>query len=143
MSDSIFMKIIRREIPAEIVYEDDGVIAFLDINPAVYGHTLVVPKNYSENYMEATSDDLVNCMKVAQIIGKSLMALPNVTGIKLISNAGVSAGQSVSHTHIHVIPCSNEEFLPSWDHKKYQGSLLNEFGEKIRKSLIPVSKDNT
>lgn len=101
---TIFSKIIAGEIPCYKVYEDDHVLAFLDINPIQPGHTLVVPKEPSENGLSADPEDLAQVMKVGQKIGQALMAVVGCDGINFGMNNGVAAGQEVMHTHLHVIP---------------------------------------
>lgn len=101
---SIFTKIINREIPAHVVYEDDRVIAFLTIEPINYGHTLVVPKIPFVNIFDGDSDTLAYMMTIAQRIGKALVATGYGTGVNLIMNNGTDAGQEVFHAHLHVVP---------------------------------------
>ena len=92
--DCIFCEIAAGNIPAKKVFEDDDVIAFLDVNPASFGHTLVVPKQHVRNFMEAD----------AATIGKVFQEKLGASGMNLLSNAGESAGQTVDHFHIHLIP---------------------------------------
>ena len=107
MSDTVFSKIIRREIPCHKVYEDDLVFAFLDINPLSRGHTLVLPKEPAE-----TLDDLSDASAAA--VGRALpricRAVKKVTGAtayNVLQNNGAEASQSVPHVHFHVIPRFN------------------------------------
>ncbi len=102
--DSIFTKIIRREIPAEIVYEDDVVLAFLDINPVNHGHTLVVPKVPFQNIFDGTPDTLGHMMKVGQKIGQALLNSKLADGVNIIMNNGAAAQQEVWHAHLHIVP---------------------------------------
>ncbi|WKC88052.1 HIT family protein [Borreliella japonica] len=106
MYDCIFCKIVKKELPRYEVYEDDLVLAFLDINPLTVGHTLVIPKEHSENLLNM--DDKFNdrilrvCKKVSnalKIINSSIC-----DGINIYSSLGAGAGQEVFHTHFHVIP---------------------------------------
>jgi len=101
---SIFTKIINREIPADIVYEDDTVIAFLTIEPINHGHTLVVPKKPFVNIFDADTEALAHMMKVAKKIGDALLGAGLATGVNLIMNNGADAGQEVFHAHLHVVP---------------------------------------
>lgn len=101
----IFCKIINGEIPCYKVYEDDNILAFLDITQTTIGHTLVIPKTHVENIFEWTSDissQLSNVLpKVAHLL-KS--AFPNMKGLNMVSNNGEMAYQTVFHSHIHLIP---------------------------------------
>lgn len=101
---TIFTKIINREIPADIVYEDDAVIAFLDINPVKKGHTLVVPKVAFENIFDGDPVILGHMVAVAQKIARAQMAILDAKGANLHMNNGYEADQDVPHAHMHVIP---------------------------------------
>ncbi|OGG65181.1 hypothetical protein A3I99_01105 [Candidatus Kaiserbacteria bacterium RIFCSPLOWO2_02_FULL_45_11b] len=104
MMETIFSKIIAREIPADIVYEDELVLAFLDITPVNYGHTLVVPKEHYINAIDAAPETLAHMMKVAQKIAQALKKSGLADGINLVMNNETAAGQEVFHAHLHVIP---------------------------------------
>lgn len=100
----IFCKIANHYINSPIVYEDDEVVAFLDAAPMTAGHTLVVSKQHYDNFLSTPRDLMNKMMNVAQRIGQIFMKDYKATGINIIANSGVSAGQSVNHFHIHVIP---------------------------------------
>lgn len=102
--NDIFKKIIAREVPADIVYEDDTTMAFLDVNPINIGHTLIVPKNKFVNVFDADSEVLGHMMQVAQKIALALKTITKCDGININMNNEESAGQRVFHAHIHVIP---------------------------------------
>lgn len=101
---TIFDKIIRREIPAKIVYEDDDVLAFHDVNPQAPVHVLIVPKRVIPRLAEATSAD-------EALLGKLLLAVRTVaekldlvsSGYRVVINSGPDAGESVPHLHVHVL----------------------------------------
>jgi histidine triad (HIT) family protein len=101
---TIFEKIIAKEIPAQFVYEDEHVVAFLDINPNSKGHTLVVPKKCFVNIFDADEKVLAHMMTVAKKIAHALKETTGATGVNLVMNNGVDAGQVVFHAHLHVIP---------------------------------------
>lgn len=101
---SIFTKIINREVPAHIVYEDERVIAFFTIKPVNYGHTLVVPKVPFANIIDGDDVTLSYMMEIAARIGRALVAEKLATGINIIMNNGTDASQEVFHAHLHVIP---------------------------------------
>lgn len=100
----IFCKIARGEIPSYKVYEDNDIIAFLDVNPASKGHTLVVTKEHFSDITTCKKDILDKAFRVAQLIAQAEISQLGATGVNVITNAGKSAGQSVPHFHIHVIP---------------------------------------
>ena len=99
MADTIFGKIIRREVPVDFVYEDDVCIAFNDIDPKAPTHILVIPREPFEDAVEADASTLGHAMDVAARLGKE--RCPN--GFRLVTNIGPEAGQSVQHLHIHVL----------------------------------------
>lgn len=101
---SIFTRIIEREIPAHIVYEDEKVIAFLDISQATKGHTLVVPKEAYSNLYEMPEELASDVMKVSIRLAKAIKKAFNPEGLNLLNNNGEIAGQSVFHFHVHLIP---------------------------------------
>lgn len=101
---SIFTRIIDREIPAHIVYEDEKVIAFLDISQATKGHTLVVPKEAYPNLYEMPEELASDVMKVSIRLAKAIKKAFNPEGLNLLNNNGEIAGQSVFHFHVHLIP---------------------------------------
>ncbi|MEA4276616.1 histidine triad protein HinT [Mycoplasma sp. 21DD0573] len=104
MNDSIFTKIIKREIPSNIIYEDNVVIAILDAFPQQEGHFLVIPKEQKSNILEHDETTFLHAMKVARMLAKQRVIDNNIPGFKILINTGKEAGQVVFHTHIHVIP---------------------------------------
>lgn len=101
---TIFEKIIAREIPAHIIYEDEIVLAFLDIKPVHPGHMLIIPKKPFVNIFDGDSETLGHMMKVAMILGNRLQERLGAEGVNLTMNNGAAAGQVVFHAHLHVIP---------------------------------------
>lgn len=107
---TIFSKIIAREIPANIIYEDDTVLAFLDINPINPGHVLIIPKTESLDGTETDPTTLGHMMIIAQKIAKVQKKILNATGVNYIMNNGADAGQEVFHTHLHVVPRHKDDY---------------------------------
>lgn len=101
---TIFEKIIAREIPAHIVYEDDLAIAFLDITQVTKGHTLVVPKSPYPNLYEMPIALAGHIMGVAIKVANAIQHAFEPEGLNMLNNNGTIAGQSVFHFHIHLIP---------------------------------------
>ncbi len=101
MNDCIFCKIIKGEIPSKKIYEDDKVIAIMDINPVVDGHVLVIPKEHFENFYEISDEALSHVYKVARILSKDIISKLNKTGITLQVNYGYNL---VNHFHLHLLP---------------------------------------
>ncbi|MBE9043124.1 histidine triad nucleotide-binding protein [Pleurocapsales cyanobacterium LEGE 10410] len=103
MTDTIFGKIIRREIPADIVYEDDSALAFKDVNPQAPTHILVVPKQAIPRLSEAEGED-------TELMGHLLMTVKKVAeqvnlsnGYRVVINNGADGGQTVDHLHLHIL----------------------------------------
>jgi histidine triad (HIT) family protein len=103
-SGNIFAKILRGEIPAYKVYEDDKALAFLDIMPRAPGHTLVLPKAPARNILDASPDDLAHVITVAQKIAKASVEVFGADGITIQQFNESAGGQVVFHLHVHVIP---------------------------------------
>lgn len=103
----IFCKIIKGEIPSYKLYEDDKVLAFLDVNPNHNGHTLIVPKEHYENFFDIDEELLHHILKVAKEIAVKLKDKLNYDGISLCQNNYY--GQEVKHFHLHLIPKYKEE----------------------------------
>ena len=100
----VFCLINEGKIPSKKIYEDDKVIAILDISQATYGHTLVLPKEHYENIYEMPTDLYLHLMKVVQMLAIQVKTKLNAPGINIINNCGEVAGQSVMHFHVHIIP---------------------------------------
>lgn len=104
--DCIFCKIVKKEIPAKIIEENEFAIAFLDVNPISNGHTIVIPKKHISNLMVCDSDEILyETMKMVRHIAKVLdISKLQPWGINYLSNQGPMAGQVIYHWHFHVIP---------------------------------------
>lgn len=102
--DCIFCKIVRGEIPSHKVYEDDDVLAFLDISQVTKGHTLVISKAHYDNFLATPQEVMHKVMDVAQKIGQAQIMKLGAKGVNILSNVNKEAGQSVYHFHVHIIP---------------------------------------
>lgn len=104
MEDCIFCKIINKEIPSTIVYEDDKVLAFKDINPVAPVHILIIPKVHVRNVMEL-DDQNADIVRDIHLAAKKIAVETGVAdkGFRLITNCGEEAGQTVFHLHYHLI----------------------------------------
>lgn len=101
MEDCIFCKIINKEIPSKIVYENENVLAFEDINPQAPVHVIVIPKKHVKSIMEAEGEMSKEIVSAIQEIAKKLGI--SDTGFRVITNCGKDAGQTVNHLHFHVL----------------------------------------
>ena len=104
MADTIFAKIIRGEIPCHRVYEDDQVLAFLDVNPISRGHTLVIPKEPAETVDKLSDDAAAAIGRVLPRIARAVLAATGATAFNVLQNNGPLAHQAVFHVHFHIIP---------------------------------------
>jgi histidine triad (HIT) family protein len=103
-SNNVFAKILRGEFPCHKIYEDDRVLAFLDIMPRAPGHALVLPKAPARNVLDVSPDDLAAVMQVAQKIAKASVDRFGADGVTIQQFNESAGGQVVFHLHVHVIP---------------------------------------
>ena len=104
----IFCKIVNGEIPSKKVYEDDDVLAILDISQATVGHTLVIPKKHYANILEIPNNEYQKVMLKVKEIANKLNTKLNPKGINVLNNCGEAAGQTVMHYHVHILPRYND-----------------------------------
>lgn len=136
MEPTIFEKIIAREIPADIVYEDDLVLAFLDIAPVNNGHTLIIPKKKFVNIFDADPVVLAHMAQVAQKIAVALKEITHADGVNLVMNNEASAGQKVFYAHMHVMPrFENDKVFQPITHLPYDETSAKEIASSLREKL--------
>lgn len=134
--NDIFEKIITREIPASIVYEDDTVLAFLDIKPINKGHTLVIPKVHARNVFDIESETFGHMMKVAKNIAAAIKEACGADGVNISMNNEAAAGQDVFHAHVHVIPrFTGDEVFPHAKHTTYDEGEAETVRELLKNAL--------
>ncbi len=135
MSEScVFCKIMRKEAPASVAYEDDKVLAFMSIQPINVGHTLVVPKKHYENIYEIPEDEIAHLYKIVKKLSHAVQKAVNADGIRIIQNNGKTAGQVIFHMHVHIIPMTKDR---PWVHRPENRSsdTLKDDAEKIRQFI--------
>ena len=137
MSDCIFCKMVAKEIPATVVYEDDDVLAFMDIGPIIKGHALVISKKHYDPVTETPDEILAKLHGVAKRIAAAQLNGLGADGVNIMQNNGRAAGQEVPHIHVHVIPrFSGDGHHWNWNAKKYESfDEMVELAEKMRKHL--------
>ncbi|ALU12013.1 HIT family hydrolase [Ignicoccus islandicus DSM 13165] len=134
--ECVFCKIIKGELPARIVYEDEDVIAFLDINPVAPGHTLVVPKKHYKNILDAPEEVVAKVFTVAKKIAEASIKALQAKGVNVLTNAEEVAGQVVMHFHVHVIPRYDKNELKfEYPGYKYKEGEADEVAKRLRKVL--------
>src|SRR2546421_9314373 len=104
MAETVFGKIINGQIPCHKVYEDDRVLAFLDINPLTRGHTLVIPKEPAETLDQLSDESAAALGRVLPRICRAVIAATGVSQYNVLENNGAAAHQAVMHVHFHIIP---------------------------------------
>ncbi|KKB26708.1 HIT family hydrolase [Mycoplasmopsis meleagridis] len=110
-NETIFAKIIRKEMPAKFLYEDSKCIAIYDAFPFREGHFLVIPKKFSKNITEMDDDTAGHIFNVARKLAKKEILDKGIPGFKVVINTNEMADQTVFHTHIHVIPIREKVIL--------------------------------
>ncbi len=103
-SECVFCKIVKGEIPCHKIWEDENFLAFLDIEPAGEGHTLVIPKKHFRTLLDVEKEYSSKFIKFLQKVGKILIEKYKSDGFNIVLNNGKSAGQVVEHVHFHILP---------------------------------------
>lgn len=136
MESCIFCKIIAGEIPSTKIYENDDVLAFLDIKPINPGHTLVIPKKHYVNIHDMPDEMVGKVAIVAKKIADAILKI-GAKGVNIGMNNGAHAGQIVFHAHTHVMPRYGTDKFSLWTGKEYDGNEREQVAEKIQKQLNP------
>lgn len=113
MSNCIFCKIINRELPGKLLYEDDSVISFMDINPICDGHVLIIPKKHYEDIYAVDKETLSHMFEVAKMLNEKIMKTLNKDGATFSINYGIM--QEVKHLHLHIMPNFKEKATMSYE----------------------------
>ncbi len=134
--DCLFCRMATGKIPVSKIYEDDVVLAFLDIGPISDGHTLVIPKQHFEKLHECPAELLstvaVRLGKIAQAVASAL----NYDGYNILCNNGRVAGQVIEHLHFHIIGrTSGDGLFNKWPSYRYQAGKIDDIEARIRKKL--------
>ncbi|MEK7103626.1 MAG: HIT family protein [Patescibacteria group bacterium] len=135
MDDCLFCSIVKKEIPVEIVYEDDATIAFLDIKPINKGHTLVIPKKHSRDVLDTDLPTLEAITKTIRIVALAIVKAFDSKDFNIAANNGAIAGQMVFHTHWHIMPRFENDGYELWHGKSYDEGEAQQVAEKIRAEL--------
>lgn len=133
--NNIFAKILRSEIPAAKVYENERVLAFMDAMPQSDGHTLVIPKAAARNLFDADPQVLADLVKATQIVAGGVRTAFNPDGIRIAQFNEPAAGQTVFHLHFHIIPCYEGKELKHHSRGMADPAMLQEHAARVRKEL--------
>jgi histidine triad (HIT) family protein len=139
MNNCVFCKIVKEELPTAKVFENEHVLAFLDISQATKGHTLIIPKVHQENIYSLTPDVASNLFEVVPTIAKAIKSAFQPRGMNLINNNEAFADQSVFHYHLHLIPRydANDGFRTQWQdfQAQYSTEDLKRLAAAIQKQI--------
>ncbi|MDP3645922.1 MAG: HIT family protein [bacterium] len=138
-SECIFCKIVAGEIPSFKVYEDEHVLAFLDIRPVNAGHTLVIPKEHFVNIFDISEEAWLAVGKVVRTLAGAIEKAVGADGVNLNMNNREHAGQLVDHAHVHIIPRKKGDGLKLWPQHPYPEGEALSVAEKIRAALSSIS----
>ena len=132
----VFCKIVNWETPSQRVYEDDNYIAFLDINPINFGHTLIIPRKHNVNIDDAPAEILTGMMLLTKKIAPAIMKAMNAEGYNIGINNYEAAGQAVDHIHFHIIPRFVNDGFRLWHGRdRYPEGQMGETAKKIKEML--------
>ena len=133
--DCLFCRIVNKEIPSNIVYEDGRVLAILDINPVNPGHALVIPKAHSKTLVEADREDLIALSLAVQKLAPAVCGATSCSGWNLEVNNGNAAGQLIDHTHWHIVPRKPDDGLKHWPGHPYAEGEAARIAQAIKANL--------
>jgi len=133
--ECIFCKIADGKLPSSKVYEDDFIFAFLDINPVNPGHTVVIPKNHYENIYETPEELSAKILIISRNIAMVMKSELGALGTNFILNNDPSAGQVISHTHLHIIPRYDGDSLENWPQGKYKEGEKEKIAKRLKNAL--------
>jgi histidine triad (HIT) family protein len=136
MNSCIFCKIAQKKVPASHVYEDEQVLAFLDIRPLNQGHTLIIPKKHYENIFEIPIKLNSYLHGIAKQVALAVRKTVEADGISIIQQNGEAADQEIPHLHVHIIPRFKRQKMPSFTKTtEEEKEKLDEIATRIRKNL--------
>jgi len=132
----IFCRIIQKQVPSSRVYEDENVLAFLDIRPLNEGHTLVIPKAHYENIFDVPKELNAYIHGITKQVAIAVKKATNADGISIIQQNGKAATQDIPHLHVHIIPRYEGQKMPSFSEtSEADKEKLNQTAAKIQKHL--------
>lgn len=131
----IFCKLANKDIPTNIIYEDDRFTVILDASPATKGHALILPKNHAANIYELPDEDASAVFVLAKKLATKMTEILHCDGFNIVQNNGEVAGQTVFHFHMHLIPRylndGNQDKL-TWNHAEFPPEEIAEIAAELR-----------
>jgi histidine triad (HIT) family protein len=135
-NDCVFCKMVAGQVPVMKIYEDEVVLAFLDIGPISDGHTLVIPKQHFERLHDCSAELLGRFAANLGKIAKAVTGAMNCDGYNVLCNNGKAAGQLIDHVHFHIIPRSSKDgVFNRWPAYKYEEGKIEQIAASIRENL--------
>ncbi len=135
-AECLFCKMVAGQIPVTKIYENDDILAFLDIGPISDGHTLIIPKQHFEKLDECPSELLAKVASHLGKIAKAVSTAMNSDGYNVLCNNGRAAGQVIDHLHFHIIPrWARDGVFSRWPSYKYTDGKIEEIAAQIREKL--------
>lgn len=135
---SVFTRIVRGEIPAAKVYEDEHTLAFMDINPASKGHTLVISKEEYPGLLEVPPEIAAAVTRTTQRVARAIMKALQADGFNIVQNNGAAAGQVVFHYHVHIVPrWKGDGVSPFAQKRSADPAELQSLADLIRAHITP------
>ncbi|WP_110518665.1 HIT family protein [Herpetosiphon llansteffanensis] len=131
--DDIFSKIVRGELPCHKIAEDEQTLAFLDINPASQGHSLVIPKRFGTDIFDTAPEDVAAVARMVQTVARLLLQTLNPAGINVLQNSRPASGQEVFYYHVHVIPrWEGDGIVKLWRPNLTDHAAFADLAERLR-----------
>ena len=134
-TDNIFARILRGDLPAHLLFEDERTVAILDVMPQADGHSLVLPRAPVEDFFSLTDADAAAVMRTGRLVAGALRKAFDADGIRVMQFNGEAAGQTVFHYHMHLIPCHLDEGLRGHARGMADPDVLAGHAERIRAAL--------
>ena len=137
MNGCLFCSIVKKDIPAEVIFKNDGAMAFLDIHPMALGHTLVIPKRHGGTILDLSLGDFTSVFEAVREVEQMIIKFIKPDGFTLGVNQGKVSGQEIDHFHFHVVPRFNNDGGGS-----FQAVVRNAPKESIKEIADKLKKNN-
>lgn len=133
--DCIFCKIVKKELPSELIYEDAHYLVILNIYPISTGHALVIPKAHSQDILEMGTKERAGILDIVAKVAPAIMKGVHAQAFNLGANTGKAAGQAIFHTHLHIIPRKQGDGLKGWSEENHPAKDLSIVRKEITSHL--------
>ena len=132
----VFCNIVKKQMPASIIYQNQAVMAFLDIRPLTMGHTLVIPKHHYSDILDIPEEELIQVYLVTKKVSLPIKEATHADGISIVQQNGKAAGQDIFHLHVHIVPRFEEQKLPSFHELvEVERAKLDDMAKRIKEKL--------